>query len=712
MKGTLGALHEVTLGAYYIYKTTVTVAEYTRYCAATGAPMPAAPSFDRGWDLKTHPIVNVSWDDAQSYCKWAGVQLPTGEQWEKAARGTDGRIFPWGNDWDPTKLWCSKQEMADAHGTTEVGQFTDSPYHLSDMVGNVWQWCAGSDNQSYQIRGGSLVYPVPEMFHVAGEFSYPTGEGHPDVGFRCVALASAPAADSNEFNKAVQLGRTDDVERMLKQDPTLITSRYYGLTPLGWAAIQGLTKMVTLLLAHGADVNERSDSGETPLYLAAENGYPAVVEILLDRQADVNLASNLGLTPLHAAVFLGHPDVAAILLKHGAKVNDIFVAAGVGDVAKVKALLADHPDAIASRGPQGGETPLGVAAMNGRQAVVEVLLAAKADVNAAKNLNIANRDPGETPLHEACAYGYAAIVQSLLDHGAEVNAQDGLYSTPLHYAAEGGRKDIVALLLAHGADVNPTDKDHWTPLHLAAANDHWDVVALLRRHGGVDQVQSGTSPAAPAGGELNTPAIMRGDDTLVPLRELGEWVGAVVDWNPPHILLTKEALKVELTMDGATATVTDTQGSRNLTLALAPQVINDTTYVPLRFVAEALGVTVDYQAANHVVVLAIGDKTATLAVTGAPGSEPSHAPSAEGHSLEEIAANPAAYGFVSGAQTETNFTEAGRAEGYKDYTDTSWTKHNSDGTTTTILVSTENDNGKVLRVQQTDRPNEVNPYGP
>jgi len=93
--------HTVYLDAYWIYKTEVTVAQYRKFCQATGRQMPEEPSVQAWTD--DHPIVNVSWDDAVAYGKWAGAALPTEAQWEKAARGTDGRQYPWGNDWDAQK---------------------------------------------------------------------------------------------------------------------------------------------------------------------------------------------------------------------------------------------------------------------------------------------------------------------------------------------------------------------------------------------------------------------------------------------------------------------------------------------------------------------------------------------------------------------------------------------------------------------------------
>jgi formylglycine-generating enzyme required for sulfatase activity len=93
-----------------------------------------------------HPVMWVSWGDALAYCRWLGretglpVTLPSEAEWEKAARGTDGRIYPWGDEWDTER--CNTAEGG-AGATTPVGRYSpggDSPYGCADMAGNVWDW--------------------------------------------------------------------------------------------------------------------------------------------------------------------------------------------------------------------------------------------------------------------------------------------------------------------------------------------------------------------------------------------------------------------------------------------------------------------------------------------------------------------------------------------------------------------------------------------
>ena len=172
---------KVYLDHYYIYKYPVIVAQYRKFCAATKHAMPSTPFW--GWK-ESHPIVNVSWEDAEAYCKWAGGHLPTEAQWEKAARGTDGRKYSWGSTWDSSRLQCSSKSYGDAGSTAPVGNFPagQSPYCVLDMAGNIWQWCADWYEVDYYkgatahnptgpasgkfrvLRGGSWHINAPDFF--------------------------------------------------------------------------------------------------------------------------------------------------------------------------------------------------------------------------------------------------------------------------------------------------------------------------------------------------------------------------------------------------------------------------------------------------------------------------------------------------------------------------------------------------------------------
>ncbi len=155
--------HVVELSKYSIGKYPVTNREYQAFVRDAKYKAP------QGWEgdqfpaeKGSHPVVNVSHDDASAYCKWLGektnkpYRLPTEAEWEKAARGEDGRIYSWGNEFDPQKANTSETKIGD---TTDVGKFSpqgDSPYGCADMIGNVWEWCNDWFNESEYKRSSPV----------------------------------------------------------------------------------------------------------------------------------------------------------------------------------------------------------------------------------------------------------------------------------------------------------------------------------------------------------------------------------------------------------------------------------------------------------------------------------------------------------------------------------------------------------------------------
>jgi formylglycine-generating enzyme required for sulfatase activity len=120
-----GPAHEVDLPTYYIEIFEVTNAQFAAFTAETGYVTDAEKAGGSGWraytDGKdTHPAVKISWNDARAYCDWAGRRLPTEAEWEKAARGPAGFLYPWGNDWDPEK---ANVKAAGYRGTTQGRAF-------------------------------------------------------------------------------------------------------------------------------------------------------------------------------------------------------------------------------------------------------------------------------------------------------------------------------------------------------------------------------------------------------------------------------------------------------------------------------------------------------------------------------------------------------------------------------------------------------------
>ncbi len=195
--------HRVRLPAFYIDRYEATNAEYARFVAATGSRAPSdwkEGRFPAGQERR--PVTLVNWYEADRYCKWAHQRLPTEAEWEKAARGTDGREYPWGNAFDGKRANTGESGREDL---APVGSFPSgaSPYGVEDMAGNVWEWTAdwyqpypGSGyryaefgEKSKVLRGGSWGgvghYALPQFYRAAHRFYAPPESSFADAGFRC-----------------------------------------------------------------------------------------------------------------------------------------------------------------------------------------------------------------------------------------------------------------------------------------------------------------------------------------------------------------------------------------------------------------------------------------------------------------------------------------------------------------------------------------------
>jgi formylglycine-generating enzyme required for sulfatase activity len=207
--------HRVYLHSYYIGRTPVTQQQYARFVMEMGG---GAPCCDMDWAKpynwdrarKTfpqgkaqHPVVLVSWHDAEAWCRWAGLRLPTEAEWEKAARGKDGRQYPWGERWEDGR--CNSYESGKG-GTTPMGTYSpagDSPYGCADMAGNVlertsslydpYPYDAGDGREDTAtegkrvLRGGSW-YTQQEYVRSASRYGLEPTYWHlctGGVGFRC-----------------------------------------------------------------------------------------------------------------------------------------------------------------------------------------------------------------------------------------------------------------------------------------------------------------------------------------------------------------------------------------------------------------------------------------------------------------------------------------------------------------------------------------------
>lgn len=201
--------HRVRLSEYYIGKTPVTNAQYAVFANAINL------TFNIPKGKEQHPVVIVNWFDATTFCAWLTAQtkqvfrLPTEAEWEKAARGTDGRVYPWGGGFDAKKCNTNEGKIGD---TTPVGKYSpagDSPYGCVDMAGNVWEWCVDdwdsaayakrvnqeaidpkiiSDSTLKVVRGGSRNYNGTDA-RAAFRYNIHVDYRLNNIGFRLVSSA-------------------------------------------------------------------------------------------------------------------------------------------------------------------------------------------------------------------------------------------------------------------------------------------------------------------------------------------------------------------------------------------------------------------------------------------------------------------------------------------------------------------------------------------
>jgi formylglycine-generating enzyme required for sulfatase activity len=199
-------LREIYTDPFYIDKYEVTTKRYAKFLQATGSVRPPDYWEDARIDSSSElPVVGVDWHDAEAYCRWAGKRLPTEAEWEKAARGTDGRLYPWGND-EPTPARANFAKSAPRPykgGLAAVGSHAPgkSPYDVQDIAGNASEWVADWYAEAFTrgdvrnpkgpesgtgkvIRGGGWQDPAQRLKSTKRFYASPSNRAD-DIGFRC-----------------------------------------------------------------------------------------------------------------------------------------------------------------------------------------------------------------------------------------------------------------------------------------------------------------------------------------------------------------------------------------------------------------------------------------------------------------------------------------------------------------------------------------------
>ena len=205
-------VHDVYVSGFFVDKYEVTVSDYQQCINASVCSTPKHTSDDEKYNYgasgrEKHPVNGVDWHQASAYCAWSGKRLPTEAEWEKAARGTDGRIYPWGTD-GPSCLFAVMDDGGPGCGerrTWEVGSKPggESPYGAHDMAGNVWEWTAdryasdyygsspmqnpqGPTEGSERVLRGGGWQDAGSAMRVAIRSSYAPSDAYNFLGFRCV----------------------------------------------------------------------------------------------------------------------------------------------------------------------------------------------------------------------------------------------------------------------------------------------------------------------------------------------------------------------------------------------------------------------------------------------------------------------------------------------------------------------------------------------
>ncbi|OAR00377.1 hypothetical protein LLEC1_01002 [Akanthomyces lecanii] len=343
------------------------------------------------------------------------------------------------------------------------------------------------------------------------------------------ALASAQCDTTTVDDKLLDFALTNAAiaQVLFKHDVTVALAYKDSVQLQIWAASQGCTEVLQVLVDRDGTTEMPGGGNVTPLLAAARAGQTSAVQWLLERKANLEAKDYFG-TPLSWAIQGDFEAIAELLLRNGARLENAMMdgqpplcwAAGNGRVALVRLCIGNGANMEAADGM--GKTPLCWAAAHGNEDIVRLLIGHGANIEAADRMgktplccaaeygnedivrllvghgaNIEAADEeGQTPLSWAAQLWTEATARLLVDSGANIEAANGMGKTPLCWAAEHGNEDVVQLLIGHGANIEAADGMGKTPLWWAAEHDNPGVVRLLIDNGANTEAadESGDAP--------------------------------------------------------------------------------------------------------------------------------------------------------------------------------------------------------------------------
>jgi formylglycine-generating enzyme required for sulfatase activity len=320
---------------FYIGRYPILWCQYEAFCRARDRELPAPPPWDA---LPTRPVVNVTVADAEAFCVWAGLQFPSEAEWEKAARGTDGRLFPWGGS-SPGSSPVSNRTGRDAPPSAFPDLTSASPYGAEQMVGGVWEitgdWLESDVAMNagrYRVLRGAPYKANPLAATVLSRHRVMPNFPRDEIGFRVILRVQAIASSDSHDWIADVLGKSESDSPPTGTPIAALTASEQDAARLLFQAcdepltIESVDVVQRVLVAHPECVTWINDKGYTPLLqITAKLPYfeipYRIASLLINAGADPSARTPDGSTALHMLACRPQMfalEIADMLLEHGA----------------------------------------------------------------------------------------------------------------------------------------------------------------------------------------------------------------------------------------------------------------------------------------------------------------------------------------------------------------------------------------------------------